>query len=127
MLLERYHWQKRHPEAGGCRSWSVRGKTELSGRTSARLMALNRQVSPASPGAQGLPPPAAPPPHPCKASAAHAYWCIAGRMMDCALQGPRWWSLIILDGASRTRLAGALAPSEARGSALTGLSTAGPR
>jgi len=45
-------------------------------------------------------------------------------MMDFALEGHRWWSLIILDGSSRTMLAGAVAPSEASGVALTVLSTA---
>jgi len=45
-------------------------------------------------------------------------------MMDFALQGHRWWSLIILDGYSRTMLAGAVAPSEASWVALTVLYTA---
>src|SRR5882724_13489783 len=45
-------------------------------------------------------------------------------MMDFALAGHRWWSLIILDGYSRTMLAGAVAPSEASWVALTVLYTA---
>jgi len=45
-------------------------------------------------------------------------------MMDFALEGHRWWSLIILDGYSRTMLAGAVAPSEASWVALSVLSTA---
>src|SRR2546421_6085661 len=45
-------------------------------------------------------------------------------MMDFALQGHRWWSLIILDVYSRTMLAGAVAPSEASWVALTVLYTA---
>src|SRR2546425_7174011 len=45
-------------------------------------------------------------------------------MMDFAIEGHRWWSLIILDGYSRTMLAGAVAPSEASWVALTVLSTA---
>jgi transposase InsO family protein len=45
-------------------------------------------------------------------------------MMDFALEGHRWWSLIILDGYSRTMLAGAVAPSEASWVALTVLYTA---
>ena len=44
--------------------------------------------------------------------------------MDFALQGHRWWRLIILDGYARPRLAGAVAPSAASGVALTGLYTA---
>ena len=31
--------------------------------------------------------------------------------MDCALDGVTWWSPIMLDGYSRTLLAGALVPS----------------
>ena len=112
-----YHLQKRHPDAGGFRIWSLRGKTDLSVRTVERIMALNRQVYKDIPGAET--PKAAPQPHPFKASTAHEYWFIDGRMMDFALEGHRWWSLIILDGYSRTMLAGAVAPSEASWVALT--------
>jgi transposase InsO family protein len=45
-------------------------------------------------------------------------------MMDFALDGIRWWSLIILDGYSRTMVAGAIAPSEASWAALMVLYTA---
>ena len=61
---------------------------------------------------------------PSRRRAAHEYWFIDGRMMDFALEGHRWWSLIILDGYSRTMLAGAVAPSEASWVALTVLYTA---
>ena len=44
--------------------------------------------------------------------------------MDFAIEGHRWWSLIILDGYSRTMLAGAVAPSEASWVALTVLYSA---
>jgi hypothetical protein len=125
VLLEMYHLQKRHPDAGGFRIWSLRGKTDLSVRTIERIMALNRQVYTDIPGVEGPgAPKAAPQPHPFKASAAHEYWFIDGRMMDFALEGHRWWSLIILDGYSRTMLAGAVAPSEASWVALTVLYTA---
>jgi hypothetical protein len=125
VMLEMYHLQKRHPDAGGFRIWSLRGKTDLSVRTVERIMALNRQVYPDIPGTAGHhTPKAAPQPHPFKASAAHEYWFIDGRMMDFALEGHRWWSLIILDGYSRTMLAGAVAPSEASWVALTVLYTA---
>jgi len=125
VMLEMYHLQKRHPDAGGFRIWSLRGQTDLSVRTVERIMALNRQVYPDIPGTAGHhTPKAAPQPHPFKASAAHEYWFIDGRMMDFALEGHRWWSLIILDGYSRTMLAGAVAPSEASWVALTVLYTA---
>jgi transposase InsO family protein len=88
-------------------------------------MALNRQIYKDIPGTAGHGVPKAPPqPHPFKASAAHEYWFIDGRMMDFALQGHRWWSLILLDGYSRTMLAGAVAPAEASWVALTVLHTA---
>jgi transposase InsO family protein len=120
-----YHLQKRHPDAGGLRIWSLRGKSDLSVRTVERIMAINRRVYKDIPGtASQRTPQGEPQPHPFKATAAHEYWCSDGRMMDFALEGHRWWSLIILDGYSRTMLAGAVAPSEARWVALTVLYTA---
>jgi hypothetical protein len=44
--------------------------------------------------------------------------------MDFALNGVRWWSLIILEGYSRTMLAGMIAPTEATWVALMVLYTA---
>ena len=124
VMLDMYHLPKRHPDAGGFRIWSLRGKTDLSVRTIERIMALNRQVYTDIPGTAPLAVPHPPQPHPFKATAAHEYWFIDGRMMDFALQGHRWWSVIILDGYSRTMLAGAVAPSEASWVALTVLYTA---
>jgi transposase InsO family protein len=49
---------------------------------------------------------------------------IDGRRMDFALDGVRWWSLVILEGYSRTILAGAIAPTEATWVALMVLYTA---
>ena len=124
-MVEIYHLQKRHPDAGGFRIWSLRGKTDLSIRTIERILALNRQVYPDIPGVgrkHRLQ--SEPQPHPFKADVAHQYWFIDGRMMDFALAGHRWWSLIILDGYARTMLAGAVAPSEASWVALTVLYTA---
>jgi transposase InsO family protein len=124
-MLEIYHLQKRHPDAGGFRIWSLRGKTDLSVRTVERIMAVNRQVYDDIPHvgrtrnrktAPGL--------HPFKASVAHEYWFIDGRIMDFALDGVKWWSLIVLDGYSRTMLAGAVAPTEASWVAMMVLYTA---
>src|SRR4029453_6802236 len=59
-----------------------------------------------------------------KAGYRHQDWFIDGRRMDFALSGVHWWSLIILEGYSRTMLAGMIAPTEAPGVALMVLYTA---
>jgi hypothetical protein len=117
--LEMSHRPKRPPDAGGVRLWRLRGHTDRAGRPVARSLALNRQGYPERSGTAGPPPKAAPQPPPCTASAAPESWFLDGRMRDVALEGPRWWSLSSLDGASRPLLAGAVAPSEASGGALT--------
>jgi len=117
-----------HPAAGGCRSWRLRGTPALSGRTVERLRALTRQVSTDMPGTHARHTRPAPPhPQPFKATGAHAYWLMDGRLLALAWQGQRWWSRILLEGSARTRRAGAVAPSEASWGAWTGLSTAGQR
>jgi transposase InsO family protein len=63
-------------------------------------------------------------PHPYKARARHQYWFIDGRQLDVRVHGVKWWSLIILEGYSRTILAGAIAPTEATWVALMALHTA---
>ena len=89
-----------------------------------RIMALNKLIYhdiPHVPTPGGKP---ATGPHPYKASHRHQYWFIDGRRMDFALGGVRWWSLIILEGHSRTMLAGMIAPTEATWVALMVLYTA---
>jgi hypothetical protein len=128
VMVEISHLPTRHPDAGGLRLWSLRGTRALSVRTVERIMAINRRIYTDIPGtAPPRYPQAEPQPHPFKAPAAHAYWLIDGRLLDFALAGPRWWSLIILAGSARTLLAGAVAPSEASWVARTVLSTAGRR
>jgi hypothetical protein len=125
VMLAIYHLQKRHPDAGGFRIWSLLGNTDLSVRTVERIMAVNRQVYDDIPhGAKPRPSQTASGLHPFKAAFAHEYWFIDGRIMDFALDGVKWWSLIILDGYSRTMLAGAVAPTEASWVALMVLYTA---
>jgi hypothetical protein len=46
VMLEVYHLQKRHPDAGRFRIWSVLGNPEISERTVGRVMALNKRVRP---------------------------------------------------------------------------------
>jgi transposase InsO family protein len=124
LMLEVYHLQTRHPDAGGFRIWSLLARTDVSVRTVERIMALNRQLYDDLPHGRRQAAKRNSPPHPYKAAAPHEFWCIDGRNMDVALEGVKWWSLIVLDGYSRTMLAGAVAPTEASGVALMVLYTA---
>ena len=124
VMLEVYHLQKRHPDAGRFRIWSVLGNPEISERTVGRVMALNKRVYQDIPHVSKKRDKKAPQPHPFKATFAHEYWFIDGRIMDFEIDGVKWWSLIILDGYSRTMLAGAVAKTEASWIALTVLFTA---
>ena len=125
LMLRVYHLQKRHPDAGGFRIWSLLATSEISVRTVERIMALNRHIYDDIPHVRTKGPKPPPQPHPYKAEAPHQYWFIDGRKMDFALEdGVKWWSLIILDGYSRTMLAGAVAPVEASWVALMVLYTA---
>jgi transposase len=124
LMVEVYHLQKAHPDAGECRIWSLLAREDISVRTVGRGMALNRQVHDDIPHQrrhEATPPPQ---PHPYKATRPHQYWFIDGRMMDFALDGVRWWSLLLLEGYSRTIVAGAVAPVEASWVALMVLYTA---
>jgi transposase InsO family protein len=124
LMLDVYHLQKRHPDAGEFRIWSLLGNPAISARTVGRIMALNRQVYEDIPHGRKHGPKPTPKPHPYKATAPHQYWFIDGRKMDFAIDGVKWWSIILLDGYSRTMLAGAVAPSEASWVALMVLYTA---
>jgi transposase InsO family protein len=90
----------------------------VSVRTVERIMALNRQLDDAIPHARRKAPKKDPAPHPYKATAPHACWVIDGRHMDFALDGVKWWRMIVVDGYWRTMLAGAVAPVEASWVAL---------
>jgi transposase len=124
LMVAIYHLQKRHPDAGQFRIWSLLGRTDISERTVGRVMALNKQIYPDIPHTGAVGPKPSPQPHPYKARRPHQFWFLDGRKMDFALDGVRWWSLIILDGYSRTMLAGAVAPVEASWVALMVLYTA---
>jgi transposase InsO family protein len=124
LMIDVYHLQKRHPDAGRFRIWSLLARPDISERTVGRVMALNKQVYDDIPHVDKPARTKAPGPHPYKATAPHEYWFIDGRKMDFAIDGVKWWSLIILDGYSRTMLAGAVAPTEASWVALMVLYTA---
>ena len=123
-MVQVYHLQKAHPAAGEFRIWSLLGQPDISVRTVGRIMALNKLVYDDIPHVpqRGRKPP--PQPHPFKAQYRHEYWFIDGRQMDFALDGVKWWSILILEGYSRTILAGAMAPTEATWAALMVLYTA---
>jgi transposase len=124
LIVQVYHLQKAHPDAGEFRIWSLLARSDVSVRTIGRVMALNRLVYDDIPHVrrQGVKP--APGPHPYKARYRYQYWFIDGRRMDVAIDGVHWWSLIILEGYSRTMLAGMIAPTEATWVALMVLYTA---
>jgi hypothetical protein len=124
LIVQVYHLQKAHPDAGEFRIWSLLSQPDVSVRTVGRIMALNRLVYDDIPHVpkRGLKP--RPGPHPYKATLRHQYWFIDGRRMDVAIDGVKWWSVIILEGYSRTMLAGMIAPTEATWVALMVLYTA---
>jgi hypothetical protein len=43
-MLAIYHLQKRHPDAGRFRIWSLLGHRDISERTVGRIMALNKRL-----------------------------------------------------------------------------------
>ena len=119
-----YHLQKAHPDAGEFRIWSLLAQPDISVRTVGRILALNKLVYDDIPHVAKPGPKPTPQPHPYKAQHRHEYGCIDGRQMDFALDGVKWWSRLILEGYSRTILAGAMAPPEATWAALMVLYTA---
>jgi transposase len=124
LMVEVYHLQKAHRDAGEFRIWSLLAREDISVRTVGRVMALNRHVYDDIPHQRRHEATHPPQPHPYKATRPHQYWFIDGRMMDFALDGVRWWSLLLLEGYSRTIVAGAVAPVEASWVALMVLYTA---
>src|SRR5256885_2017216 len=123
-MVQVYHLQKAHPDAGEFRIWSLLAQPDISARTVGRIMALNKLVYDAIPHVPQRGPKPPPQPHPYKAQYRHEYRFIDGRQMDVALDGVKWWSILILEGNSRTILAGAMAPTEHTWVALMVLSTA---
>ena len=124
LIVQVYELQKAHPDAGEFRIWSLLARSDVSVRTMGRIMALNRQVYEDIPHHRRPAAQKPPQPHPYKATHPHQYWFIDGREMDFALDGLKWWSLLLLEGYARTILAGAIAPAEATGAALMVLYTA---
>ena len=124
LMVQVYHLQKAHPDAGEFRIWSLLARPDISVRTIGRIMALNKLVYDDIPHVPKRGVRRVPGPHPYKASRHHQYWCIDGRQLDVRVDGVKWWSLVVLEGYSRTILAGAIAPTEATWAALMVLYTA---
>jgi transposase InsO family protein len=124
LMIQGYHLQKRHPDAGEFRLWSLLAQPPISVRTVGRIMAVNKLVYDDIPHVRRPGTKLPPQPHPYKAQRCHQSWFINGRQMDFALDGVKWWSLVILEGYSRTIVAGAMAPTEATWAALMVLYTA---
>jgi transposase InsO family protein len=124
LMIAVYHLQKRPPDAGRFRMWSLLGQAEVSVRTIGRVMALNKRVYDDIPHVRRTRDKPDPQPHPYKAQSPHEVWFIDGRMMDFKLHGVKWWSIVLLEGYSRTMLAAAVAPSEASWVAMLVLYTA---
>ena len=127
LMVRIYHLQKEHPDAGEFRIWSLLQREptcDISPRSVGRVMAINRLVYDDIPHVMHASPKAPPAPHPYKAGHRHQYWFIDGRIMDFEIDGVKWWSICILEGYSRTILAGAIAPEEATWIALMVLYTA---
>jgi hypothetical protein len=77
-MLQIYHLQKRHPDAGEFRIWSLLANDTISVRTVGRVMALNRQVYDDIPHVSRKEPKQPPQPHPYKATSPHQFWFIDG-------------------------------------------------
>ncbi len=82
LMVQVYHLQKAHPDAGEFRLWSLLGRTDISVRTIGRVMALNRLVYDDIPHVPKKGVKKAPGPHPYKARARHQYWFIDGRQTN---------------------------------------------
>jgi transposase len=83
-MVQVYHLQKAHPDAGEFRIWSLLAQPDISVRTVGRIMALNKLVYDDIPHVPKRGVPKAPGPHPYKASHRHQYWVRrSGDMEEC--------------------------------------------
>jgi transposase InsO family protein len=123
-MVQVYHLQKANPDAEEFRIWSLLAQPDISGRTVGRIMALNKRVYDDIPHVPKKGVKRAPGLHSYKASRHHQYWFMDGRQLDVRVDGVKWWSLVVLEGYSRTILAGAIAPTEATWATLMVLYTA---
>ena len=85
LMIQVYHLQKRHPDAGEFRLWSLLAQPTISVRTVGRIMAVNKLVYDDIPHVKRPSTKLPPQPHPYKAQRCHQYWFIDWRQM-CDLQ-----------------------------------------
>jgi Winged helix-turn helix len=84
LMVQVYHLQKAHPDAGEFRIWSLLARSDVSVRTIRRVMALNQLVYDDIPHVRrpGVKP--VPGPHPYKARYRHEFWVRRiGNMEEC--------------------------------------------
>lgn len=87
IMVEVYHLQKRHPDAGEFRLWSLLARSGISPRTVGRIMAINKQVYDDIPHVAQKGPKPKPQPHPYKATRPHQYWVRRiGNMEECYMR-----------------------------------------
>jgi helix-turn-helix protein len=118
LMVQVSHLQKAPPDASRFRLWSLLARSDISERTVGRIMALNKLLYDDIPPVPTRGGKRVPGLRPYQASHRHQYWFIDGRQLDVRVDGVKWWSVIILEGYSRTILAGAIAPTEATWVAL---------
>jgi transposase len=94
LMVQVYHRQKAHPDAGEFRIWSLLARPDISVWTIGRIMALNCLVYDDICHVPKKGVPRVPGPRPSKPAARHQCWGIDGRQMDVTLEGHQWWSLI---------------------------------
>src|SRR5919108_512932 len=113
LMVKIYHLQRKYPRAGEFRIWTLLDKEgiQISQRTVGRAMAFNRIVYDdlRRPAKEKKPSK----PHPYKAQFRHQYWFIDVRHLDTRIDGKKVYSICILEGYSRTILAGVVSFSEA--------------
>jgi transposase len=87
LMVQVYHLQKAHPDAGRFRIWSLLRRPDLSERTIGWVMALNRLVYDDIPHVPKRGVKRVPGVHPYKASSRHQYWVRRiGNMEECYMR-----------------------------------------
>lgn len=119
LMVSIYHLQKQYPQAGEFRIWSLLGREDVSARTVGRIMATNRLVYDDLPKKEKPKEEKEPQIHPYKPDFAHQRWFMDVRHLPVKIDGQKVYSICVLEGHSRTVLAGMVWLSEATWVILT--------